>query len=108
MFVMASILLPYRQIKGSLNRKVLPKCGRKKELSDLVFFFFFSPSIFVCITCVLLSCFESVWFYAMLCFNMFLFVCFQFCLILLFIKKKKKSEKYKNNVCFVYICTCVP
>ena len=23
-------------------------------------------------------------------------------------KRKKKSEKYKNSVCFVYIGTCVP
>ena len=43
-------------------------------------------------------------------FNMFLFVCFQFCFILFFIKIKKKIEKkkYKNSVCFVYIGTCVP
>ena len=33
---------------------------------------------------------------------MFLFVCFQFCFILFFIKiikKIEKSEKYKNSVC---------
>ena len=41
-------------------------------------------------------------------FNMFLFVCFQFCFVLFLIKKNEKSEKYKNNVCFVYIGTCVP
>ena len=42
-------------------------------------------------------------------FNKFLFVCFQFCFILFFIKKKiEKSKKYKNSVCFVYIGTCVP
>ena len=34
-------------------------------------------------------------------FNMFLFVCFQFCFVLFLIKKNEKSEKYKNNVCFV-------
>ena len=42
---------------------------------------------------------------------MFLFVYFQFWFILFFIKIKKKiekSEKYKSNVCFVYIGTCVP
>ena len=42
---------------------------------------------------------------------MFLFVCFQFLLILFVIKikikKLKKSEKYKNSACFVYIGTCV-
>ena len=41
-----------------------------------------------------------------------LFVCF--CLVIqslfcLFFKiKREKSEKYKNNMCFVYIGTCVP
>ena len=39
---------------------------------------------------------------------MFLFVCFQFCFILFFIKKNEKSEKCKKSVCFVYIGTCVP
>ena len=46
---------------------------------------------------------------------MFLFAHFQFFFILLFIKIKKKkifffenSEKYKNNVCYVYIGTYVP
>ena len=40
---------------------------------------------------------------------MFLFVCFQFCFILFFKKKKKieKSEKHKNSVCYVYIGTCL-
>ena len=48
---------------------------------------------------VLLSCsrVSLVLYFAL--FNMFLF-CFS--------KKKKKSEKYKNNVCFVYIGICVP
>ena len=50
--------------------------------------------------CIVLTCF---------C----LFVCFLFCFILFFIilktkKKIEKLEKYKNNVCFVYIRTCVP
>ena len=43
---------------------------------------------------------------------MFLFFCFQFLLYFVFHKNKKtkfeKSEKYKNNVCYVYIGTCVP
>ena len=42
-------------------------------------------------------------------FNMFLFVCFQFCFILFFHNKKNwKTKIYKNSVCFVYIGTCVP
>ena len=42
-------------------------------------------------------------------FNMFLFV-FSFVYFVFSYKNKKieKSEKYKNNVCFVYIGTCVP
>ena len=40
---------------------------------------------------------------------MFLFVCFQFCFILFFIKIKiEKSKKYKNNVGSMYIDTCEP
>ena len=40
---------------------------------------------------------------------MFLFVSFQF-LVILFLKKKieKSVKKYKNSVCYVYIDTCVP
>ena len=45
-------------------------------------------------------------------FNMFLFVYFQFLVILFWYKKKKnwkiRKKKYKNSVCFVYIGTCVP
>ena len=39
---------------------------------------------------------------------MFLFGYFQFSVIFFKLKKFKKSEKYKNNVCFMYIGTCVP
>ena len=107
-------LLPHRRIKGLLNRKVLPRCGRRKTQGHLVTislslsfclcityvlcFLVFEPSSFM--PCIVLTCF---------C----LFVCFLFCFILFFIilktkKKIEKLEKYKNNVCFVYIGTCVP
>ena len=43
---------------------------------------------------------------------MFCLVIFRFFFVLFFftkkIKKNEKLEKYKNNVCFVYIGTCVP
>ena len=62
-----------------------------------------------------LSSFPLMHLHLVLCFtlfNMFLFVYFQFLVILFWYKNKKKkiekSEKYKNNVCFVYIGTCVP
>ena len=38
---------------------------------------------------------------------MFLFGYFQFSVIFFKLKKFEKSEKYKNNVCYVYIGTCV-
>ena len=38
-------------------------------------------------------------------FNVFFFVCFQF--LLYFVFQKKKIEKYKNSVYFVYVGTCV-
>ena len=46
-------------------------------------------------------------------FNMFLFGYFLVLLCFVFhikikIKKIEKSGKYKNNVCFMYIGTCVP
>ena len=46
-----SILPPHHQIIGSLNRKFLPRCGRKKAQSDLVTFSL-SPSFYFCITYV--------------------------------------------------------
>ena len=64
-------------------------------------------SMFLHNLCVLLL----FWVSLVLCFallNMFLFVYFQFCLFFFTKKKIVKSEKYKNSVCFAYICTCVP
>ena len=109
-----SILSLHRQIRGLLNEKVLLRCGKKKAPSELVTFFF-SLSLFpfcfwFCITyvfCFLVLSYSSLYF---VLFNMFLFVYFQFCFILFFIIKIiffKKSKKYKNNVCSVYIGTYV-
>ena len=62
----------------------------------------------VCITYVF--CFQVLSqssFYALLCLTFF----FGFALFCFSYKNKKKfekSEKYKKNVCFVYIGTCVP
>ena len=51
--------------------------------------------------CISLSCFHVV--------CLFLFGCLVFYFVLFSKKSKKKnSEKYKNNVCFVYNGTCVP
>ena len=106
---MASTLPLHLQIKGLLKGKLLPRYGKKKAQSDLVTFPL-SPLMVMHYLFVLLSCF---WVSLVLCFtlfNMFLFVCFQFCFILFFIKFFfffEKLEKYKNSVCFVYIGTCV-
>ena len=63
------------QIKGSLNEKVLPRCGRKKAPSDFVTFFSLFSS---CLCFALLVCFALLfWVYLVLCidlFNLFLFV----------------------------------
>ena len=106
---MASILPPHHQIKDSSNRKVLPRCGRKKALSNLVNF---SLSPFLVFEYALLVCFAFLfWVNLVLCFalfNMFLFVCFQFCFILLFIKKKSKIKKIQKQYVFCvhwYLCT---
>ena len=78
--------LHYR-IKGSLNGKVLPMCGRKKALSDFVTFlslpfFYFLFFILLYITCVFcFLVFESVQFLCFALVNMFLFGYFQFCFI---------------------------
>ena len=102
----SSPLLPdqrFAQWKGS------SKVWKEKGSKWFSHFFSLSLFLFMHYLCVLLSCF---WVSLVLCyvlFNMFLFVCFQFCFILFFIKKKtEKLEKYKNNVCFVYVSTCVP
>ena len=96
-----SILTPHRQIKGSLNGKVLTRCGRKKAQSDLVIFSLFPPLfLFMHYLCVLLSCF---WVSLVLCyvlFNMFLFVCFQFCFFFLFYKKNWKIKKIQKQCVF--------
>ena len=111
---MVSILPPHRRIKGLLNEKVLPRCGRRKAQSHLVTISL-SLSFCLCITCVLcFLVFEPSSFMPCIVLTCFcLFVCFLFCFILFFIilktkKKIEKLKKYKNNVCFVYIGTCVP
>ena len=74
-------------------------------------------SIYLFLLVALLVCFcFHFWVKLVLCFvlfNMFLFVYFSVFVYFVFdikINKKiwKKSEKYKNSVCFVYIGTCVP
>ena len=71
---------------------------------------------FLVFVCALLMCFAFKFWVSLVfmlwLFNMFLFGYFSVLLCFVFhikIKKKiKKSEKYKNNVCFVYIGTYVP
>ena len=105
-----SILPPHCRFKGLIKGKALPRCERKMAPSDSINFFSLFMFLFLHNLCVLLL----FWVSLVLCFalfNMFLFICFQFCIILFFIKKKKElknKKKYKNSVCFVYIGTCVP
>ena len=74
-----------------------------------------SPSsIFLSLFVALLVCFVFFCFFSVslvLCFalfNMFLFVYFYFVFDIKIIIIIEKLEKYKNNVCYVYIGTCVP
>ena len=88
------IYLPNLLITNSLNSIV-------KTLVSSPWIDFF-PSSFFLMHLYLVLCFAL--------FNMFLFV-FSFVYFVFHIKikkKLKKSEKYKNSVCFVYFGTCVP
>ena len=106
-------ILPFHcRFKGLLDGNVLPRCGRRRALSDSITFLSLSSCFCVCITYVF--CFhvlnQSSF---MLClFNMFLFGYFSvFALFLFFfIKKKKKLKNQKNTktVCVLYIGTCIP
>ena len=99
---------PSPPVQGFSQRKGSSKIWKK---NDSKWFYHFLLSSCFCLLhylCVLLL----FWVSLVLCFvlfNMFLFVYFQF-LFILFWKKKifETSEKYKNSVCYVYICTCVP
>ena len=97
---------PYHRTMGSPNGKVLPRRWRKKAQSDLVTFSLSHSFLFMHYLCVLLFCF---WVSLVLCytlFNMFLFVCFQFCFIFVFHKKKKlKNQKNTKTLCI--LCTLV-
>ena len=70
------ILPPHRWIKGLLNGKVLPRCGRKRAPSDSITY---SLSL-LCFCFALLVCFALLfWVNLVLCialFNLFLFVFF--------------------------------
>ena len=69
-------------------------------------------SIFLFLFVALLLCFVFILsqssFYALLCLTCFCVFILSVLLCFVFHIKKKKSEKYKNNVCFVYIGTYVP
>ena len=98
---MVSILPLHHRIKGSLKRKVFPRCGRKKAQSDLVNFFLFLP-LWICITClfrflVLSQSSLCFIFLKLFCLFVFSFALFCFSLKINFLKS-----------CFVYFVTYVP
>ena len=69
---------PHHQFKGLIKENVLPRCGRKRTLSDFITFFYLL--VFVCcITCVFCFYFKSVQFYALLCLTCFCLFIFSFC-----------------------------
>ena len=102
---------PSHPIQGFSQRKGSSKVWKK---NDSKWFYHFLLSSCFCLLhylCVLLLFWVSLVLYFVL-FNMFLFVYFQFLFILFFLIKKiwikKKKNKNKNSVCFVYIGICVP
>ena len=97
---------PSPPVQGFARQKGSSKVWKEKGSK---WFCHFSLSLLVCV-CALLRCFDFMFWVSLVLyfvlFNLFLFV-FSFVLFLI-LKKIEKSEKYKNNVCFVYIGTCVP
>ena len=105
---MVSILSPYHRFKGLLKGKVLPRCGRKMAPSDSI-----TSSLSSCFCFALLKRFvfllsQSSFVVLLNMILLFFSVLFILFFIKIKIKKIEKSEKYKNNVCFVYIGTCIP
>ena len=92
----------FTQRKGS--SKVWKEKG-SKWFSHFFFSLSLSLFLFMHYLCVLLTCFLVSLVLCYVLFNMFLFVCFQFCNFFFLIEK---SEKYKNSVCFVHIGTFIP
>ena len=94
-------------VQGFTRWKGSSKVWKENDSKWFCHFFSLSLLVFVCVTCVFCFTFLSQSsFYALLCLT-----CFCFFSVLLFFfsyKKTKKSEKYKNSVCFVYIGICVP
>ena len=97
---------PSPPIQGFSQRKGSSKVWKKKGLSMVLslssIYLFFLIALLVCFVFI----FELIQFYAQFClrcFCLFIFIFFFF-----FEKKNEKSEKYKNNVYYVYIGTCVP
>ena len=88
------------------QRKCSSEVWKEKTLSDVVTFSLSLPLWFLHYLCVLLSCFWVSLFLCFALFNMFLFVCFQFCFILFFIIIKKfwKIRKIKKEC---VLCTLV-
>ena len=109
---LGSILSPHHRIKGLLNGKVLPRCGRKRAPSDSVTFSLSPLLIFVF---ALLVCYALLfWVSLILCitlFNLFLFVFFSVLVYFFYIKIKKKIwkiRKIQKQCVFIYIGTYVP
>ena len=98
------------RIKGLLNGKVPPRCGRKRAPSDSITYSLSLLRVFLFLHYLYVFAF-IFWVSLVLCiafFNMFLFGHFSVLLYFVFHKNFKKnfekSEKYKNSVCF---CTLV-
>ena len=113
---MGLTLPPHHQIKGSLNEKFLPRCGRKIAQSDSVIFFRSVSPLHVFVLHYLVFCFlvlsQSSFMHYFVLFNLFLFFFFSVLVFFFFSYKNNnnnwKIKKIQKQCMFVYIGTCVP
>ena len=100
---------PSLPIHGFNQRNGSSRVWKGKGLQVILSLSSLSSCFCLHLLCVFCFIFQLVQFYALLCLTYFYLVVFQFFLyFVLFEKKIKKSEKYKNSVCYVYIGICVP
>ena len=101
---------PSPPIQGFNQRKCSSRVWKEKGSK---WFYHSSLSLFLFYVCITHVFFFQVLsqssFYALFCLTYFFFLLFfSFALFCFSYKKNEKWKKYKNNVCYVYIGTCVP
>ena len=96
---------PSLPVQGFNQRKGSSRMW-KENGSKWFYHFLLYLLVFGCISCVFFFTFWVILVLWFVLFNMFLFGCFS--VLFISFKKNWKIRKIQNNVCFVYIGTCVP